>query len=180
VPEAVYHELLAMRTGSPFVFGGYDQQLRRCHAHNPNALQLITDKYNPRDSGRWFYYRVRDWSAEALEQPAFVHMFRKTTLQDARRGEDINRMVAQDACVTESVMVANYVKESDEELRQRSNRTYHRIVASLAPAVAARFGYVEKAKSDLESRLEAAIAAQNWDLVQALSARAGKQAGGGG
>ncbi|MBY0526643.1 MAG: hypothetical protein K2R98_24820 [Gemmataceae bacterium] len=98
-------------------------------------------------------------------------MFRKTTLQYARRGEDINRMVAQDARVTESVMMTNYVKESDEELRQRSNRTYRRIVASLAPAVAARHGYVEKAKSDLERRLEAALATQNWDLVQALSAR---------
>lgn len=171
VPEAVYHELLAMKSGSPFVFAAYNQQLRRCHADNPNALQLITDKYNPRDFGRWFYNRVRDWSAEAMDQPAYVHMFRKTTLQYARRGEDINRQVAQDARVSETVMMTNYVKESDEELRQRSNRTYQRIIASLAPEVAERYGYVEKAKSDLERRLEAAVAAQNWDLAQALSSR---------
>jgi hypothetical protein len=37
--------------------------------------------------------------------------------------------------------------------------------------VAARYGYVEKAKNDLEKRLEAAIAAKNWDLAQALSSR---------
>jgi integrase len=171
VPEALYRDLLAMKTTSPFVFAAYNRQLRQCHADNPNALQLIKDKFNPRDFGRWFYQRVRDWSAEAMDEPAFVHMFRKTTLQYARRGEDINRQVAQDARVSETVMMTNYVKESDEELRQRSNRTYHRIVASLAPEVAARYGYVETAKSDLERALEAAVAAQNWDLAQALSAR---------
>ena len=108
---------------------------------------------------------------DIVEQPAFVHMFRKTTLQYARRGEDINRQVAHDARVSETVMMTNYVKESDEELRQRSNRTYHRIVASLAPEVAERYGYVVNAKSELERRLESAIAAQNWDLAQAMSAR---------
>lgn len=44
-------------------------------------------------------------------------MFRKTTLRYGRRGEDINRQVASDARVSEST---NYVKETDEELRQKA------------------------------------------------------------
>ena len=39
-------------------------------------------------------------------------------------------------------MMANYVRETDEEMRQRSNRTHHRIVASLSPKVRRRYGYV--------------------------------------
>jgi hypothetical protein len=41
--------------------------------------------------------------------------------------------------VGEYVMMTSYVKETDEEMRQKSNRTFHRIRASLAPEFARRF-----------------------------------------
>jgi hypothetical protein len=66
--------------------------------------------------------------------------------------------------------MSNRPTESDEELRQKSNRTYQRIVASLSPAVAERYGYVAKVTTELEKRLAAAVAAENWDLAQAISA----------
>jgi integrase len=171
IPQAVYDELVAMKTSNPYVFAAYTVQLQEFHAKNPNALQLIKGSYSPKDFGRWFYQRVRDWSRDEFDEPAFVHMFRKTTLQYARRGEDINRQVASDASVTASVMMTNYVKETDEELRQKSNRTFQRIVASLSADVAERYGYTPSKTSNLEQRLEVAIEAKNWDLAQALSAR---------
>ena len=100
---------------------------------------------------------------------AFVHHFRKTGLQHARRGEDINREVAADARVGESVLMTSYVKETDEELRAKSNRTYQRIVASLSPEVAERYGYCEPGKNTLEEKLNAAVAAGDWHLVTRLS-----------
>ena len=36
----------------------------------------------------------------------------------------VNRQVAHDARLSESVMMAHYVVERDEEIRQASNRTY--------------------------------------------------------
>jgi hypothetical protein len=92
-------------------------------------------------------------------------------LQHARRGEDINRQVAADARVSEAVLMTNYVKETDEEMRQRSNRTYFRIVTSLPPGVATRYGYVERIPTVLEQQVQAAIAAKNWTLAAELTAR---------
>jgi hypothetical protein len=43
----------------------------------------------------------------------------------------INRQVAADTRVSESVMMTNYVQETDEEMRQRSNRTYRRISVAM-------------------------------------------------
>jgi hypothetical protein len=100
-----------------------------------------------------------------------VHVFRKTALQHARRGEDINRLVAQDARVSESVMMTNYVKEEDEELRAGSNRTFHRILASLSPEVAQRYGHAEVVVDSLVRQLHDATAAKNWPLAAELAAR---------
>src|SRR5262249_2490939 len=91
VPESVYQELLDLQTDSTFVFAAYKCQLRQFHANRPNAFQCIKDDYRPMDFGRWFYKRVRDWSKAHSDRTAFVHMFRKTTLQYARSGEDVNR-----------------------------------------------------------------------------------------
>jgi hypothetical protein len=98
-------------------------------------------------------------------------VFRKTTLQHARRGEDINRQVASDASVSESVLMTNYVKESDEELRQKSNRTFQWILASLPQEVAKRYGYVGSGTQTLVERLHAAITAKNWALAGTLTKR---------
>lgn len=38
-------------------------------------------------------------------------------------------------------------------MRQASNRTFCRILASLSPEVARRYGHVESSKADLEKRL---------------------------
>jgi len=174
VPEGLYNELLSYRTDSPFVFADYNQQLRCCHADRPGTVKKITETFDPRNFGRWFYQRVKEWSKSSTKGKAFVHVFRKTMLQHARRGEDINRQVAADARVGEAVLMTNYVKETDEEMRQRSNRTFHRILASLTGEIAQRYGHVEAEKTDLVARLADATAAEDWPLVAALAARMGR------
>jgi hypothetical protein len=66
-------------------------------------------------------------------------------------------------------MMTNYVKETDEEMRQQSNRTYGRIVASLAPELAHRYGHLQDARSELETRLRAAIDSKCWAIASDLA-----------
>ena len=89
VPEAIYQELLAMKTSSPFVFAAYNQQLRRSTNTRPERLQptMVDKDFNPGISGDWFYLRVRDWSASQPKGPAIVHISAKrvsSTLAVAR------------------------------------------------------------------------------------------------
>jgi hypothetical protein len=42
--------------------------------------------------------------------------------------------------------MTNYVKEMDEQMRQRSNRMYRRIRANLPSEVAACYGHVQDAR----------------------------------
>jgi hypothetical protein len=170
----LHDELDALRIDSPFVFAVYRDQLRKMHADNLNWLRKIDDHYSATRFGRWFYDRIKDWSATNPKGSAFVHIFRKTMMQHSRRGEDINRQIAKDARVTEGVMMTSYVKEADEEMRQRSNRTYFRILASLSPEVARRYGHVEDARSELERRLRAAIEAKDWGLSEELASKLGR------
>jgi integrase len=171
LPEAVYQELLGYRTQSPFVFDAYNEQLRHFRARKANLITGLGAEFSPDSFGDWFYNRVAEWSKASAKGHANVHVFRKTTLQHARRGEDINRQVAADARVSESVMMTNYVKESDEEMRQRSNRTCSRIIASLPAEVAQRYGHVRDARSELEDRLRAALDGRDWALASELAAR---------
>ena len=120
---------------------------------------------------------MKEWSAAHPKGGAFLHVFRKTALQHARRGEDINRLVAADARVGEAVMMTNYVKEADHELRAKSNRTFGRILASLPAEVALRYGHEGAAPRTLEEEARSAAAAGDWGRATALSARL---AGGGG
>jgi hypothetical protein len=92
-------------------------------------------------------------------------------LQYVRSGEDINRQLANDARVSESVMMTSYVKETDEQLRQASNRTYARIVASLPANLARRCGHEEADGTGADARLRKAIDAQDWQLAAKLAAR---------
>lgn len=170
IPPGLYRDLFALRADGPFVFAAYNQQVRRFHAGNANWLAKIGDSFTPEHFGRWFYNRVKNWSEAAGRDNVYVHLFRKTTLQHARRGEDVNRQVASDACVSETVLMTNYVKETDEELRQKSNRTFRRILASLPPEIARRYGEGE-ADPPAQQQREAAVAAKNWDLAAALAAR---------
>ncbi|MGB7286079.1 MAG: hypothetical protein WBC71_04025, partial [Salaquimonas sp.] len=64
----------------------------------------VRDDFSPEDVGEWFYRRIADWSANLPSGSANVHDFRKTTLQYARSGEDVNRQVAADAHVSAEVI----------------------------------------------------------------------------
>jgi integrase len=171
IPQELYDELLAVRTNSPFVFAAFNQQLRKFHQNGPRPwlANRVLPVFVPENLGDWFYNQIVAWSKTLPRGPACTHIFRKTTLQYARRGEDANRLVAQDARVGEGVMMTSYVKETDEELRQKSNRTFHRIHASLPPEVARRFGYAEPPVDPLRQQIGEAMAAGNWDLVTRLS-----------
>jgi hypothetical protein len=67
--------------------------------------------FDPKNLGYWFYERIVDWSKSQIRGPAYIHIFRKTTLQYARVGEGANRLVAPDARVGENVMMTSCVKE---------------------------------------------------------------------
>ena len=73
------------------------------------------------------------------------------------------------------VMMTSYVKETDEEMRHRSNRTYARILASLSPEVARRYGHVTAPVDPLAVKPQETITAQNWDLATTLSAELAKR-----
>lgn len=177
VPELLIRDLEAIKTDSPNVFGAFPSQLRRFHesGSRPWTANHVNPEFEVYNVGRWFYERVLAWSKTLPGGKASTHVFRKTTLQYARRGEDVNRQVALDARVTEGVMMTNYVLESDEELRQRSNRTFQRIIASLPPEVARRFGFEEPANKTARRELRKAIADENWQLVVELAGELAKQ-----
>jgi integrase len=173
VPHALYQELLAIRASSSFVFAAYNEQLRQFHERlgRPNTAARVGHEFDPKCLGDWFADRMDDWSAALPTGHAHIHVLRKTTLQYARIGEDVNRQVAADARVGESVMMTSYVKETDEQLRQASNRTFARILASLPTDLARRCGHVEKPVDGLEERLRRAIEARDWSLAADLTAR---------
>ena len=95
----------------------------------------------------------------------------EANLPEGQRREIFKALVVAQDRVGESVMMTNYVKETDEEMRQRSNRTFQRILASLSSEVALRYGHIEVNTSDLARRLQAATEAQNWSLVAAIASR---------
>jgi len=172
IPEPVYRDLEAIRTDSAFVFGAFPDQLRRFHeiGVRPWLAKWIKSEFDVYNTGRWFYERVADWSKTLPNGSASTHVFRKTTLQYARRGEDINRQVASDARVSEAVMMSNYVKETDEEMRQKSNRIFARIRASLPSVAAKRYGFIETEKDRLVSEFHRAAEAKDWAAVAQIAA----------
>jgi integrase len=171
LPEALCQELSGIRNGSPFVFAAYTDQLRLFQSGHQNLINGLDAEFNPKRFGNWFYKRIKEWSESNPKGSAFVHVFRKTTLQYALSGEDIARQVAKDAGVSESVLMTNYAKQTDVEARQRSNRTYQRILASLSPEVAVRYGYVQDPRSEMENQLRAAIDAKDWVRASELAAK---------
>ncbi len=177
IPPQLHRELRANRSGNPvnrpFVFGGLLEQVSQFHlkGKRPWMADWIKQDFDRYNVGRWFYERVRSWSSALPSGNAYTHIFRKTTLQYARQGEDINRQVAQDASVTTSVMMTSYVTERDEEFRQRSNRFFARIAASLAPTVAARYGYIETPTDALKRRLRLAVDTGDWKTASEIAAQ---------
>lgn len=169
IPEAVYNELVAFRTESPFVFAAYTKQIREANADNIGCLKKIRTDFLPQNFGRWFYERVKQWSRKHSDGKDYVHIFRKTSLQYARRGEDINLRVAEDARVSERVMTTSYVEETPEELRARSNRTFERIAASLPTKIAFKYGHHVDHRTLLERQLQEAVANKDWEKVRQFS-----------
>ena len=102
------------------------------------------------------------------------HVFRKTALQHARSGEDLNERVANDAKVSASVMLGHYVTEGDEELRQASNRTYQRIAASLPAEVARRYGDRPQIAIFLPTSCRRR-SRRDWPLVERISPELAKR-----
>jgi len=164
--------MVQIKTDSPFVFAAYTKQLRRFHEakNRPDNAQRVGAEFKPICLADWFSDRLADWSSILPNGHAYPHVFRKTSLQYARSGEDVNRQVAKDARVSESVMMTNYVKETDEQLRQASNRTFNRLLASLPAELAIRYGHEDDSPNDLESQLKVAMTAKDWPKVAELSA----------
>jgi len=177
VPEGLYQELLNARTDSEFVLAAYNDQLRQFYeaGSRRSAAKTIGSEFSPACLGDWFYERLVKWSADLPKGHAHTHIFRKTSLQYARRGEDVISQVAKDARVTGAVMMKHYVEENYPEMRAASNRTFERILASLPPDVAVQYGHVAAPDSSLEARLQAAIAAKDWDLATAISSQLSKK-----
>ena len=181
IPAGLYEELQKLRTNSPFVFAAYNQQARLFHLrrNRPTDANLVTEDFCPNNLGRWFERRLTHWSKSLPKGRASIHVFRKTSLQYARRGEDVNNQVAQDARVGTAVMMRHYVKEDDPERRNASNRTFYRIAASLAPETAKRYGHLiaQSSRVELEKALKDAAAAKDWLKVSQLSTELSNRAG---
>ncbi|MFL5240567.1 MAG: hypothetical protein ACJ8FY_00530 [Gemmataceae bacterium] len=73
--------------------------------------------------------------------------------------------------MSETVLMTHYVEESDPELREASNRTFERVLASLPPEVACRYGYMDAVAKELEDRLQSALKSGNWAQVANLAAQ---------
>jgi hypothetical protein len=171
IPTGLYRELLKVRTDSPYVFAAYTDQLREHYRRSlhPLTAKIVGADFDPELLYRWFHTKIRKWADVTGRERASHHSFRKTALQAARRGDDRNGQIAQDARVTEAVMMRHYVDEADEELRAASNRTYARLLAGISPKVAERYGYMaEEEGASLEDRLNAAVAAKDWKRAQEL------------
>ena len=174
VPITLYRELAAMRTRSnPFVFAAYNDQLRRFHERSarPDNARRVGEIFSPQCLGDWLADRMDDWSANLPTGHAHVHVLRKTTMQYALEGENTNREVAADLRVGEAVMNESYVKETDEALRQKSNRTFYRLPRQWPRDLQQRLGHIEESSAAIKELLKKATEAENWDLTHKLSAR---------
>ena len=174
IPKGLHTELSDVKIDSPYVFAAYTDQLRDNYQRGPypETAKIVGPEFDPELLYRWFHTKIRKWADVTGRERASHHSFRKTALQTARRGDDRNSQVAQDARVTESVMMRHYVDETDEELRQASNRTFGRLIAALSPKVAERYGYrADEEGLSLEDQLAAAVRAKDWLLAKELLAR---------
>lgn len=154
VPDGLYEELLAVRTKDPHVFAAYPAQLRRFYekSDRTGTAKAINDAFAPACLGDRFHERLVDWSRALFRGWAHAHVFRKTSLQYARRGEDASRRVAEDARVSPGVLMKHYVE------------------------VARQYGVVEAVATTAEDRLQQAIASKDWGAVAELSAALARDA----
>jgi hypothetical protein len=87
----------------------------------------------------------------------------------------VNPLLAADARLSECVMMTNYVKETDEQMRAKSNRMFSRILASLDAEVARRYGHIEANSATLKEQIKRAAAIEDWDTVAVLTAKLKKR-----
>lgn len=168
IPKQVYRELQSFRTKSPFVFAAYSDQIRQVHSENLGCVQRIRATYMPKNFGRWFYQRVKEWSESMPNGKASVHVFRKTGLQHIHDGEDddASEVVATDAGVSRSVLLKHYVKP---KLWRRSNRNFRRLVTSLPSNTALLYGHTETIQDRLERDLQTAKDSGDWTKVAGIA-----------
>ena len=111
------------------------------------------------------YRQIVKWAKESGYEHAYLHTFRKTTLQYAFTGEHAQQIVAHDASVTPGVMMGNYASAGDEVLRSRSNATYGRINRMFNSDAAIRFGVDVGRIAQLHEQLEMARSQSDWGRV---------------
>jgi hypothetical protein len=177
LPENLYQDLVRLKKESNDVFAAHNEQLRMFHQRSGrvNQARRVTSTFNPVNLGDWFHEQLVAWSKTQPKGRATTHIFRKTSLQYARSGEDLNRQVAADARLSEGVMMTNYVKETDEHMRAKSNRMFARILAGMSNEVAASYGHGKAEPENLKERIKAAVAAEDWKRVAELTAALNKQ-----
>jgi len=174
IPESLFEELLKIKTANSFVFAAYSDQIREQYRQQNRSrfAARVSRNFSPQHLGDWMYERIKQWSEGNSRETAYLHVFRKTSLQYARRGEDTNQRVAMDARLGARVMMTSYVRETDEELRQKSNRTFERIAGGFPASVIDRYGFKTGSENTpLVDQLKQAVEAGNWDAVSSLSAR---------
>ena len=172
LPRSVYEEMLAIKTESPYVFAALSEQLRTHHRAKGKlgTARQIKD-FSPGNGGRWFYEQIKSWSGGE----SYVHMLRKTIMQMARAGEDVNLAVARDASVTKGVMLDHYVSEEDSEMKAKADRMYRRICDGMTVDVARAFGHVTTATEALEEKLRDAVSSKDWKESRRLSSHLANQ-----
>lgn len=171
LPSKVVEQVESFRTKSDFVFDAYSQQLHRFYLKRGrnSAAKRVRMDFDPQNFGEWMYRQIKDWQMATGRDNVYLHVFRKTGLQLARQGEDVNRELAADAAVSEGVMMASYVTEADLELRNRSNRMYRRLVQRLPGEVARRYGYDASQREQLAKDLNTALQISDWATVAKLA-----------
>lgn len=182
IPERLRAELEALRTNSEFVFGGFPQRLHDFHIQHDDttAARRVRSDFIPDNVGDWMYHQIKNWSESMPNGAAYLHVFRKTTLQYALSAEHIENSVAADASVSKAVMMTSYAQVTDEDLRQKSNRTYQRIRSSLSSEVASRYGWETRPTDQIIERLDQARLREDWASMASLAeelARTSSQAG---
>lgn len=171
-PDLLFKELMLLRGDSPYVFAAYNEQLRIFHRESSRSERaaMVGKEFKPTCLGDWFYDRLAEWSASSSNGHAHPHVYRKTSLQLCWDGEDRKAQTIRDTCVGEGVLRSHYLQRTDRERHQESNRNFKRIIAGLPDEVARRYGHIESSCSDLQKKLEKAIAANDWSTVSNLSA----------
>lgn len=172
IPSRLYEDLIDLKEGeNPFVFASYSEQVQKHHSTSgrPNRASKIRADFVPTNFGEWLYHRVSEWSKSQSNGAAYLHAFRKTGLQFAVDGDATNRRVAADARVNVGVMTTHYTTDREQQLRDRSNRTFERISRSLPEHVLIRYGYMPQKSDPLEVALNDAVLKQDWAEVKRIS-----------